>query len=228
MYVYVTKIRRTSWMQLLFLRAAAAILRLHGAPGLRSVATRTESDSFWCMEIWESKQAMLAFRRSPNHRKLFRRWKRLIGDVKQLGLESPPSAPTWEEAAALMDEGRASTQSLRLGESGAFSRVRSKSPVIILGLMAAMMAVKAITPSPIDAVGWKPEPPEADHPALRPNALLANAELLTEGPRAPEDNAFYDGYLYAGTKDGVIVHLDPERPGSLESFAAPGDETGDV
>mgnify|MGYP001093017002 CR=1 FL=1 len=76
-------------------------------------------------------------------------------------------------------------------------------------LLAGLLVVVGMQPSPIDAVAWNPPPRPALTGPLAANTTLQQAELLAPGQiHGPEDIVF-DGYgrLYTGSADGRIYRL---------------------
>jgi hypothetical protein len=99
-------------------------------------------------------------------------------------------------------------------------------------LLLVVLGVALMTPSPIDAVAWSPEPVPAWSGALTPNSALLEANLLATGQLYhPEDMAFDSvGRIYTGTEDGTIYRLTLDNQGDLlklEPFAVV-DETGSI
>jgi sugar lactone lactonase YvrE len=94
-------------------------------------------------------------------------------------------------------------------------------------LLLVVLGVALMTPSPIDAVAWSPEPVPAWSGALTPNSALLEANLLATGQLYhPEDMAFDSvGRIYTGTEDGTIYRLTLDNQGALlklEPFAVVG------
>jgi len=94
----------------------------------------------------------------------------------------------------------------------------------VLAAFAVVAIIVFLVPSPIEPAAWRPAPTPKQEGALRPNALLADAELLGQGKlQQPEDIAFDEqGRLYAGNGGGTIQRFDPERPNEVDSFATTG------
>ncbi len=99
--------------------------------------------------------------------------------------------------------------------------------IMIPAMMALMVSVMLLMPSPIDPAAWDSPSAPAETGVFEPNDLLADAELLAKGAlRQPEDIAFDQaGRLYTGTKDGYIHRIrfaEDGRVEKIEKFAETG------
>ena len=91
--------------------------------------------------------------------------------------------------------------------------------VLLLLLITASAIWLAITPSPIQPLGWQPPEAPPMTGVMEPNDTLMKAELLAWGQlHGPEDTAMdSEGRLYAGLHDGRIVRIFAD--GGQETFA---------
>lgn len=87
------------------------------------------------------------------------------------------------------------------------------------GILAVIIVVFLVKPSPIDPVAYTPGKLQALSGVLEPNTLLQKAELLALGKiHGPEEVAVDSlGRVYGGTQDGSIVRV--LANGNLETFA---------
>jgi sugar lactone lactonase YvrE len=93
---------------------------------------------------------------------------------------------------------------------------------LLVVLLAAAAGYLAITPSPIDPLGWDAPAAPAMIGVLEPNDTLMKAELLARGQlHGPEDTAVdAEGRVYAGLHDGRIVRVLADD--SVETFVDTG------
>ncbi len=88
--------------------------------------------------------------------------------------------------------------------------------------LVAVLVWLVVKPSPIDAVAYSPPEPPPLTGVLAPNNRLLSSELLALGKiDGPEEVALdADGGIYAGTADGKILYLSPDK--QLHTFADTG------
>jgi len=88
--------------------------------------------------------------------------------------------------------------------------ILKRALLLVLLLLGLAFAYLALTPAPIDPIGWEPGAAPAMTGPLAPNALLAGAELIglgqIDGPEDIETDA--QGRVYAGTNAGTILRVE--------------------
>ena len=89
----------------------------------------------------------------------------------------------------------------------------------ITGVLAVLVTIFLLQPSPVDPAAYHPPEPPALTGVLEPNERLQKAELLAVGEiNGPEEVAVdSQGRVYGGTQDGKIRRLLPG--GGVETFA---------
>ncbi|MFC5470137.1 SMP-30/gluconolactonase/LRE family protein [Cohnella suwonensis] len=223
MYVFVSRIKRKSLIQMFWLRVIVFITRIKRISGLISLDTKKELGHFWVREIWKDKGSMISYRRSPKHRHLFQKMKGLFDGLDTIQYETD-SIPNWDTIVARMATEKPG------GENAIKMKTRiikgfKKMIVMFLIMVLLMIGIMVfIVPSPIDPVAWHPPAKPSEEGALQQNSLLSSSILLAKGLlKQPEDIVFDDqGRLYTGNKDGTIRRLNPENTENIETFAETG------
>ncbi len=104
MYISITGLKlKTSFKIFLFLRhAIPSFMQSKKSTGNISSDTKTKDGIRYTLSVWDSKEAMLAFKNSGAHKMAMKAFPR-IATGKTFGYESD-TVPDWDEAMALLEE----------------------------------------------------------------------------------------------------------------------------
>lgn len=101
MYVFVSRMKKRTWLQMTAIRILARLMRLHKPQGMLAMRSLHRDGFLWIQENWPDKADMVRYRRSSGHQRMFGRMKRLFGQMDRVQFEST-NEPDWDEIMARM------------------------------------------------------------------------------------------------------------------------------
>ncbi len=103
MYVFVSRMKQRTWLQLSAIRMVVTLLRIHKPRGMQAMRSLRTGNCIWIQENWSDKSAMVKYRRSSGHQRMFGRMKRLFGQIERLQFESTYE-PDWDDIMKRMSK----------------------------------------------------------------------------------------------------------------------------